>query len=43
MNILRTGLLVATLAFSLAAQTLERAEALWKQRRYQDSNDAFRI
>ena len=37
----RLGLL-ALVAASLQAQSLERAESLWRQRRYTDANDEFR-
>ena len=36
------AVLLLALAGSLCAQSLERAEALWKQRRYTEANDAFR-
>jgi tetratricopeptide (TPR) repeat protein len=39
---LRLGAVVALIALALPAQTLEQAESLWKARRYQEANDAFR-
>ena len=39
---MRIPLLVLCAVIPLAAQTLENAEALWKQRRYNEANDAFR-
>ena len=39
---LRVVAAIALLAASLCAQSIERAEALWKQGRYKDANDAFR-
>src|SRR6202049_2147665 len=39
---LRLGLVAALIAFALPAQTLEQAESLWKARRFQEANDAFR-
>jgi len=38
----RVCLIIAMAAACLPAQTLERAEGLWKQGRYQEANDAFR-
>lgn len=38
----RGFLLVLLCCWPLSAQTIERAEALWKQARYQEANDAFR-
>ena len=35
------GALILLAALSVAAQTLEQAEALWKARRYFDANDVF--
>ena len=29
--------------FSLSAQTLDQAEALWKARRYRDANEVFKV
>ncbi|PWU02106.1 MAG: hypothetical protein C5B51_21485 [Terriglobia bacterium] len=42
MRSLRLGAVAVFLALVLPAQTLEQAEALWKARRYQEANDAFR-
>ena len=41
----RSTMIAALLAccFSLSAQTLDRAEALWKARRYQDANEVFKV
>ena len=39
---LRLGVVTALIAFALPAQTLEQAESLWKARRFQEANDAFR-
>jgi tetratricopeptide (TPR) repeat protein len=38
---LRPGVIALLLALVLPAQTLERAEAFWKARRYQEANDEF--
>ena len=42
MRSLRLGAVAALIAFALPAQTLEQAESLWKARRFQEANDAFR-
>lgn len=39
---MRGLLLLLCAAVSLAAQTIEQAETLWKQQRYDDANNAFR-
>ena len=39
---LRVSVCALSLALVLPAQTLEQAEALWKQRRYSEANDVFR-
>src|ERR1700682_448300 len=39
---LRLAAVAALIAFALPAQTLEQAESLWKARRFQEANDAFR-
>jgi tetratricopeptide (TPR) repeat protein len=37
------GLAGLSLAIVSSAQTLQQAETLWKQRRYQDANEVFRV
>ncbi|HUI55000.1 MAG TPA: tetratricopeptide repeat protein [Bryobacteraceae bacterium] len=39
---LRVSVYALSLAMVLSAQTLQQAEALWKQRRYGDANEVFR-
>jgi tetratricopeptide (TPR) repeat protein len=40
---LRAALIALLAALALPAQTLQQAEALWKARKYQDANEAFRL
>lgn len=41
-SVLRLGTAGLLLAFSVSAQTLEHAESLWKAKRYDDANEAFK-
>ena len=42
-QIMRLSAVSLLLLSTLAAQTLQQAEALWKQRRYQEANEVFRV